>query len=102
MKQTFVCWSSRSAANGPRAFSVAPCGAITRVGGAPVARRPCVPQALNDGHPIERDIGRSVGLAWLAVADELLVAGPISDGMRHEIAAAAGLGLPIRFRERGR
>ncbi len=47
----------------------------------------------------ERAIGLRCGLAWLEVADEVLVAGPVSDGMRCEIARASELGVRVVFRE---
>ena len=35
-------------------------------------------------------------MSWLAVADEMLVIGKPTEGMRREIAAAEALGLAIR------
>jgi hypothetical protein len=39
------------------------------------------------------------GRTWLAAADEVLVVGPISDGMRQEIDEALVRGIPVRYAE---
>ncbi len=99
MKRVFVCTPFRGDVRGNTARAVALCREIALAGDAPFAPHLLLPQALDDAVGIEREIGMAAGLVWLAVADELLVAGPVTDGMRREIAAASELGLPIRFRE---
>ena len=96
MKRIFICspYAGDTAANVARA--VALCREIALRGDAPLAVHLFLPRALNDGDAAERTAGMSAGLAWLAVADELLVAGPVSDGMLQEIEAASTLGIPVR------
>ncbi len=97
MKRIYVCSPYRGDTEANTARAVALCRAIALRGDAPLAPHLFLPQALDDGDPGERDAGTGAALAWLAVADEVLVAGHVSDGMRREIAAASTLGIPISF-----
>jgi len=54
---------------------------------------------LDDGTDAERAIGLRCALALLAVCDELLVVGEVTDGVRAEIEAASDMGIPVRFAE---
>lgn len=96
MKRVFVCSPFRG--NVARNVQVArdACRQVLREGDAPFAPHLLYPALLDDAVPAERDLGIGAGLAWLAVADEMLVVGEPTEGMRREIAAAETLGLSIR------
>ncbi len=99
MKRVFVCSPYRGDVEANTARAVALCRAIALAGDAPFAPHLFLPRALDDGDADERRLGIAAGLSWLAVADEIVVAGPLSKGMRREIVAANEIGLPIRFLE---
>ncbi len=101
MKRVYVCSRYRGDVVANTARAVALCRAIALSGDAPLAPHLFLPRALDDAVADERRLGIAAELAWLDVADEVLVAGPVSEGMRREIAAASGIGIPIRFEEGG-
>jgi len=96
MKRVFVC----SAFRGDVARSVevarAACEQVVREGDAPFAPHLLYPTFLDDSRSDDRESGIRAGLAWLPAADEILVIGEPTEGMREEISAAEMLGLPIR------
>lgn len=99
MKRVYVCSPLRGDVTAHHALAVAVCRAVALAGDAPLAPHLYLPQALDDEDDEERRIGTAAGLSWLEVADEVVVAGPLSAGMRREIEAASALGLPVRFLE---
>jgi hypothetical protein len=99
VKRVYVCSPYRGDTQANVARAVALCREIALAGDAPLAVHAFLPEALDDADPEERALGQAVGLAWLAVADEVLVAGPLSEGMRREIEAATQMGIPVRFVE---
>jgi hypothetical protein len=58
------------------------------------------PGVLSDNIPIEREKGIAAGLAWLTVADAMVIYHDldISPGMKAAIAEAEKLGVPIEMR----
>lgn len=100
MKRIFVCSPYSGDVKANVALAVALCREVALRGDAPLAPHLYLPQALDDADPAERRLGMAAGVAWLQVADEIMIAGAISPGMHREIVAADQLGLPIRFRER--
>ena len=99
MKRIYLCSAYRSDVDANVARAVALCREIALRGDAPLAPHLYLPRVLDDGDARERDAGVATGLAWLEVADEVLVAGPVSDGMRREIARASELGVRVVFHE---
>ncbi len=99
MKRVFICSPYRGDVDANVARAVALCRHVALRGDAPFAPHLMLPRALDDDDPAERELGLAAALAWLAVCDELLVAGPVSRGMMREIEAAAGLGIPVRAAE---
>ncbi len=99
MKRIYVCSPYRGDTEANVERAVALCREIALAGDAPLAPHLFLPQALDDRDDAQREIGIAAALAWLAVADEVLVAGGVTAGMRREIEAASILGLPIRFAE---
>ena len=99
MKRVYVASPYRGDVEANVARAVALCREIALRGDSPLAPHLLLPQFLDDGVADERALGITAGLAWLAVADEVLVAGPVSEGMRVEIQAASALGVPVRFGE---
>jgi hypothetical protein len=97
VKRVYVCSPFRGDVAVNTAFALALCRAIVLRGDAPLAAHQLLPRALDDADPHERGLGVAAALAWLEVADELVVAGPVSEGMRAEIARASELGVPVRF-----
>jgi hypothetical protein len=66
-------------------------------GEAPIASHLLYTQVLRDDIPAERALGIAAGLAWLPMAEAMVVyidCG-VSPGMREAIAAAERLGIPI-------
>ena len=101
MKRVFVCSPfasedpSAQAANVQRARAI--CREVALAGHAPFAPHLLLPQFLDDGVDAEREVGLRAGLAWLPVADELWVYGPVlSPGMVREIREAEQTGIPVR------
>ncbi len=96
VKRVFVCSPYRGEV--ARNIDVAReiCRAVVLAGDAPLAPHLLYPAFLDDAVGAERALGCSAGLAWLAVADEILVVGPPTEGMEREISAANALGVPIR------
>lgn len=61
------------------------------------------PGILDDTDPIERETGILAGLAWLRMADAIVVYMDkgISSGMRLGIDAAMAAGVPVEYRKLG-
>lgn len=97
MKRVFVCSPYRGAVAANVALAREACREVLRAGDAPFAPHLLYPDVLDDADPRERALGIGAGIAWLAMADEVLVVGDPTDGMRQEIAAAETLGLPVRL-----
>ncbi len=97
MKRVFVCSPLRGDVAANATVARAACREVARAGDAPLAPHLLYPTFLDDGDAAERALGIGAGLAWLAVADEVLVLGPPTDGMATEIAAAKAIGIPIRY-----
>jgi hypothetical protein len=97
MKRVFICSPYRGDVPANVALARAACAEVLRAGDAPFAPHLHYPALLDDGDAAERDTGLAAGRAWLAVADEVLVAGPVSDGMRQEIDDALARGIPVRY-----
>lgn len=74
-------------------------------GEAPIASHLLYTQEgiLDDSNPDERWLGIGAGLSWLRGAEASVVYTDrgISNGMRHGIAAAEEIGLPIEYRTLG-
>lgn len=100
MRRVFICSPYRGDVSANVAFAMQICREVALAGDAPFAPHLLFPRWLDDEVPAEREAGITAGLAWLEVADELLVAGTVTDGMRREIEAASELGIPITFRPR--
>lgn len=96
MKRVFVCSPYRGDIVANVAVARAACREVLRQGGTPFAPHLLYPDLLDDDVAEERASGICAGLAWLAVADEILVVGEPTEGMRQEIAAAQTIGVPIR------
>jgi hypothetical protein len=77
----------------------AACREVLRAGDAPFAPHLLYPDLLDDEDQEERALGMSAGRAWLVASDEVLVVGPVSDGMRQEIDDALARGIPVRYAE---
>ena len=97
MKRVFVCSPYRGAVPANIALAHAACREVLRAGDAPLAPHLLYPTLLDDDAPDERALGMAAGRVWLAVADEVLVVGPVSTGMRAEIDAALACGIPVRY-----
>lgn len=66
-------------------------------GAIPFAPHLLYPQVLDEGDPVQRELGIFFGMVWLGKCDELWVFGEIiSNGMAREIAKAKRRGMPIR------
>ena len=96
MRRVFVCSPYRGDVIANVALARRTCREVLARGDAPFAPHLLYPEFLDDADAAERDRGIGAGLVWLAVADEVLVVGNPTDGMRREIAAAEALGLPVR------
>jgi hypothetical protein len=97
MKRVFICSPYRGEIPANVALARAACAEVLRVGDAPFAPHLHYPALLDDGDPADREAGLAAGRAWLAAADEVLVAGPVSEGMRQEIDDALARGIPVRY-----
>lgn len=75
------------------------CMSVSILGHAPFASHLFCPEFLNDLNPSEREAGREIGLAWMAVCDEVWVwvheIPFLSIGMQHDIEAARTMEKPI-------
>jgi len=96
VKRVFVCSPFRGDVARNVVVARAACREVVLAGDAPFAPHLLYPEFLDDDVAAERALGIGAGLAWLAVADEILVVGEPTEGMRAEIAAAETLGIPIR------
>jgi hypothetical protein len=69
-------------------------------GEAPIASHLLFPNVLNDKAPNERKLGIKAGLAWVPVADAMVVYidRGMSNGMRQAIQEAQRSSLPIELR----
>ena len=78
-------------------IALALCRMAVGAGCAPFAPHLIYTRFLEDGDPIERELGISLGLRFMEVCDEVWVyiGDGISEGMRREIAHARRLGKTI-------
>ena len=97
MKRVIVCSPYRGHVEANVARARAACREVALSGAWPLAPHLLFPQFLDDRIDAERDRGIWCGLAWLTAADELLVVGDVTDGMRREMAHASELGIPVTF-----
>lgn len=97
MKRVYVASPYRGDVETNVAFARAVCREVALAGDAPLAPHLLFPQFLDDDDPAQRELGLAAALSWIEVADEMLVAGDVSDGMRGEIARATELGVPVLF-----
>ena len=97
MKTLYVCSGFAGDVEGNVAFARRVCREVALAGHAPVAPHLFLPDVLDDADVEEREVGLRCGLALLEICDEVLVAGPITDGMESEIEAASAWGIPVRF-----
>lgn len=69
-------------------------------GEAPIAPHAIGPRVLDEDDPAQRQQGIAAGLAWMAVADALIVCVDlgVSPGMKAEIKSAQECGVEIRIR----
>lgn len=75
------------------------CRRVIDAGYMPIASHLLYPQILNDGDPVERDLGLMFGLALLKLCDEVWVFGPVSSGMAQEIEEAKRLNKKVSYFE---
>ncbi|MCE9635603.1 MAG: hypothetical protein K8T90_07855 [Planctomycetes bacterium] len=99
MKRIFVCSPYRGDVAANVEVARAACREVLRAGDAPFAPHLLYPDLLDDDVPVERALGIDAGRRWLAMSHEVLVVGPLSAGMREEIATAEALGIPVRYAE---
>lgn len=99
MRRVFVCSPYRGDVAANSALARAACREVLRQGDAPFAPHLLYPDLLDDEVPDERALGMAAGRTWLAAADEVLVVGPVSAGMREEIDEALARGIPVRYAE---
>lgn len=97
MRRVFVCSPYRGDVAANVEIALAACREVLRAGDAPFAPHLLYPDILDDDVPAERALGIEAGRRWLAIAHEVLVVGPVTAGMREEIAAAEVLGIPVRY-----
>ncbi|MCG3134588.1 MAG: hypothetical protein HMLKMBBP_01902 [Planctomycetes bacterium] len=97
MKRVFVCSPYRGDVAANVEIARAACREVLRQGGAPFAPHLLYPDLLDDDVPAERALGIEAGRRWLAMSHEILVVGPVTAGMREEIATAEALGIPVRY-----
>lgn len=69
-------------------------------GESPLAPHLLFTQVLDDVTPEQRELGLSLGAAWVARAVKVVVYGDkdISEGMAYEIREANRLGKPVEYR----
>ena len=97
MKRVFVCSAYRGDVTANVEVARAACREVLRQGDAPFAPHLLYPDVLDDDVPAERTLGMEAGRRWLAASHEVLVVGPVTAGMREEIATAEALGIPVRY-----
>ena len=97
MKRVFVCSPYRGDVAANVALAREACRVVRALGDAQLAPHHIYPDLLDDGDAEERALGMAAGQAWLLAADEVLVVGPVSDGMRAEIDTAIERGIPVRY-----
>lgn len=97
MKRVFVCSPYRGDVAANVEVARAACREVLRQGDAPFAPHLLYPDLLDDDDRSERAVGIEAGRRWLAMAHEVLVVGPVTAGMREEIATAEALGIPVRY-----
>lgn len=74
------------------------CRMLAKLGYLPLAPHLYFTQFLKDSDVDERAEGMTLGLEWLAQADEVWTFGEeITEGMSKEIAAAKEMGKPVRM-----
>lgn len=74
------------------------CRMLVKLGYHPLAPHLYFTQFLEDRDAGEREEGIQLGMKWLAQADELWAFGDeITERMSKEIAAAKGMGIPVRM-----
>jgi hypothetical protein len=99
VRRVFVCSPYRGDVPANVTLARKACGEVLRQGDAPFAPHLLYPEFLDDRDREERALGMAAGRAWLAAADEVLVVGPVSEGMRQEIGEALARGIPVRYAE---
>jgi hypothetical protein len=97
VKRVFVCSPYRGDVAANVVLARAACREVLRAGDAPFAPHLLYPEILDDADANERALGMEAGRRWLAMSHEVLVVGPVSAGMREEIATAEALGIPVRY-----
>ena len=93
----FICspFAGDVAANTANAIRY--CQFAVRQNMAPFAPHLLYPQFLDDRDPTQRELGISLGLAWLRKCDVVWVFGNrITDGMKREIRSAVKHGMRIK------
>lgn len=98
-KRIFVCSPLRGDYTGNTLRARGYCAEVAEMGHIPYAPHLLFPQFLDDTLPEQRERGIAMGLAELALCDELWAWVPpsgSSEGMAAEIDAARELGLPAR------
>ena len=73
-------------------------------GESAIASHKIWPGILDDDNPEERQLGIEAGLAWVQVADLMIIYSDhgISDGMENAMSRARLHGIPIETREIGK
>ena len=102
MQRKKIYVASRYAGNIPVNIenTVCCCQYVISCGGIPVASHLIYPQMLNDNDHDERELGIAMGLALLALCDEVWIfrdSEGLSAGMRTEEQAARKLRKPVRY-----
>ena len=96
-KRVFIC--SRYVGDVERnvEIALALCRMAVEAGCAPFAPHLIYTRFLDDGDPIERELGISLGLRFMEACEEVwvYVGDGISEGMRREIAHARRLGKTV-------
>lgn len=95
MKRIFICSPYRGDIQANTARALELCRFVLRAGHAPFAPHLFYPQMLDDGDQEQRAAGIAAGMAWLDACDAVLRAGPISEGMYHELKHAERVGKRV-------
>ena len=97
MRRVFICSPYRGDIERNVQTARDLCYAATRTGAAPFAPHSLYPQFLDDAMQDDRAAGINAGLAFMRVCDELWCPKGVepTEGMKHEIAYAKMLTLPI-------
>ncbi len=97
MKRIYLC--SRYAGETAQNVVVAErlCRQLVEAGQVPFAPHLLYPRFLDDGKPLERELGIACGLTFMEVCDEVWIytAAGVSSGMGRELDQAFWLGKPV-------